>query len=143
MISTLYYFNIIQIIYRKGKNMRKKYIHFWSIELLIMVALIVIYKLTENTSLSKCLINEKYNIQCPSCGGTRCFINFINMNFNEAFQNNMVFFFTIIYIIILNIIFVINFITQKRRFKWFYPTPIKCVVFSIVLVFFGIFRNFL
>lgn len=121
--------------------MQKKYIFFWTIELLIIVILCLAYFITKDKGFSRCFIYEKTNLLCPTCGGTRCVVNFVQMDWKESFKNHPVFFITIIYILLLNVVFLINVLTNKECFKWLYPSMKKYSIFIAILIFFTIIRN--
>ena len=123
--------------------MQKKYIFFWRIEALIVLFLGIANVLTKNTPFSKCIIYENFNIYCPTCGGTRCVINFLKLNWKQSFNYNPIIFLTIIYLIILNIVFFINFINKKERFKWMIPNWGKFAIYACCLFTYGIVRNLL
>ena len=123
--------------------MQKKYTLYWSIEAFVVFVLSIGYMLTKNTVFAKCVLNEYFNILCPTCGGTRCVMSFIKFNWKDSFFYNPIIFFTLIYLIILNIVFLINYISKKDRFKFLFPNEVKFVIYACVLVIYGIVRNIL
>lgn len=123
--------------------MRKKYAMFWSLELFIIFFLGIAYFFTKGTIFSKCFLHESFNILCPTCGGTRCVINFLQMNWKQSFENHPIFFLTIIYIMLINIVFLINCITGRENFRWIYPSWKKYAIYIFLLISFTIARNLL
>lgn len=121
--------------------MQKKYIRFWHIEALIVLFIGIAYSVIKNTPLTRCIIYENFNIYCPTCGGTRCVINFLKLKWKQSFNYNPIIFFTIIYLIILNIVLVINYFSKKERFKWMLPNWGKFAIYACCLFTYGIVRN--
>lgn len=88
-----------------------------------------------------CIINSIFGIECPSCGGTRCVINFVLGNFQESFTYHPIFFITLIYLIIVNLIYIINSFRKKEILKWTYPKTEFWIIWIIILVIFTFIRN--
>ena len=95
-----------------------------------------------NTNLIKfipeCIYYEKFGVLCPSCGGTRFIISLLKFNFIEAFYFHPLFFILTMYLVILNISFIINLMFNKKIviFKWWH-----IVFWAILLVVYTFFRN--
>lgn len=116
------------------------------IELGIVFLVLIIYIAIQYGIINlipKCIINKNYGILCPSCGGTRCVINFARGNFIESFTFHPIFFITIIYLIIVNIIFIINSFRKSEILTFLYPKTKFWIVFLIVLFIFTVLRNVL
>ena len=114
------------------------------IELGILFLVLIIYIAIQNGIIylmPKCIINEYFHILCPSCGGTRCVVNFINGNFMDSFKYHPIFFIMIVYLIILNIVFIINSLKSGQKIKFIYPKNKFWIIFIVVLFIFTIFRN--
>lgn len=124
--------------------MNKKIKRMIFIELGILFLVLIIYIAMRTGTLNlipRCIINEQFNILCPSCGGTRCVINFVQGNFSDSFKYHSVFFITIIYLIIVNIIFIINSFRKKESLTFLYPKSKFWIAFIIVVVIFTVLRN--
>lgn len=121
--------------------MRKKYINFFISEIFVIFVLGLVYLITKDTTFSKCIIFENFHFFCPTCGGTRSVINFVQMNWKQSYEYHPIFFLTMLYILIINIIFLINIINNKENFKSIYPNLKKYIIFIVVLIFFTIVRN--
>lgn len=114
------------------------------LELGIIILVLIIYlvvKLNIVSIIPACIINKTFGILCPSCGGTRCIINFINGNFIESFIYHPIFFITIIYLLIVNALYIFNTLTNKKILECIYPKLNFWIVFIIVILIFTIIRN--
>ena len=124
--------------------MNKKLKKMFLIELGIIFLVLIIYIAIQYgivNLIPKCVINKNFGILCPSCGGTRCVINFVRGNFIESFSFHPIFFITIIYLIIVNVIFIINSFRKKQILTFLYPKTKFWIVFLIVLFIFTVLRN--
>lgn len=111
-----------------------------------IIFIIILYFFVESgftNFIPQCFWYENFGILCPSCGGTRCIISFFNWDFYNSFMYNPVFFLTIIYIIILNLVTIIYLITKKSYLKCIYPKNWYLVIFAVVLLVFTLIRNML
>lgn len=88
-----------------------------------------------------CFIHEKFGILCPSCGGTRCVSNIVLGNFKVSFLYHPIFFITIIYLLIINIIYIINSFRKKEVFTFLYPNTKFWIIFLIIIMIYTILRN--
>ena len=88
-----------------------------------------------------CWFYQATGLQCPSCGGTRCIINIFQGNFKEAFFLHPIYFITVVYLLIVNIIYIINIGRKEKIAKWIYPKPWYAIVLAIILVVYGFLRN--
>lgn len=89
----------------------------------------------------ECIVYKYLNIYCPSCGGTRCIRNILQGNFIQAFKDHSVFFITIIYLLLLNIIYLININRKNKILTFIYPKYWYAIIFSILIVLYTIMRN--
>lgn len=124
--------------------MNKKIKNMILIELGILLLVLIIYIAVRTGMVElipRCVVNENFNILCPSCGGTRCVVNFIKGNFTESFMYHPIFFVMIIYFIILNIFFIINAFREKQICTFLYPNTRFWNIFIIILIMFTILRN--
>lgn len=124
--------------------MNKKIRNMILIELGILLLVLIIYIAIKTgivELIPKCVVNTYFHILCPACGGTRCVINFFNGNFANSFMYHQIFFIIIIYLIVLNIIFIINSFRKKEIAKNLYPNNKFWIIFIIILAIFTILRN--
>ena len=94
------------------------------IELSIIILLIIIFIFVHSSFMSfmpPCYWLKNYGILCPSCGSTRCVINFVNGEFISSFLYNPFLFVLIIYFLLLNLLYIINTILDKKYLKFLYP----------------------
>lgn len=112
------------------------------VEGLLLLGIIMLYLILHMRIISlNCYINDHFNILCPSCGGTRMMLYIFRCDFVKAFSFHPVFFTTIIYLFIVNLIFIINSFTKRRTCIWIYPRMSFLIIFVIVLLIFAIVRN--
>lgn len=88
-----------------------------------------------------CWFYQATGLQCPSCGGTRCIINIFQGNFKEAFFLHPIYFITVVYLLIVNIIYIINIDRKEKIAKWIYPKPWYAIVLAVILIVYGFLRN--
>lgn len=88
-----------------------------------------------------CWFYQATGLQCPSCGGTRCIINIFQGNFKEAFFLHPIYFITVVYLLIVNIIYIINIDRKEKIAKWIYPKPWYAIVLAVILMVYGFLRN--
>lgn len=118
---------------------KKQILLFFTIETVIIILSYVLIQ--QDINLPECYIYNKFNILCPSCGGTRCIKSLFKGDIIEAFKYNKVYFITIAYIIILNIVIIINLVTRKQKMKAIYPRLEYLYFFITILIIYFIFRN--
>lgn len=112
------------------------------IELTIVIVTLIAINTTNITQYTlSCWFHKATGLQCPSCGGTRCIINIFQGNFKKAFFLHPIYFIVIVYLLIVNIIYLININRKEKIVKWIYPKPCYAVVLAIILVVFGVLRN--
>lgn len=122
----------------------KKKIKTYQIIMLEIIGIVILYvvsQMTITSELSRCWIFENTGILCPSCGGTRCVQSLFNGNIIKAFEYHFVFTIGIIYLLALNIVFLINKNRANKILTWMYPKIIHLVIFVVVLVTYTIMRN--
>ena len=123
--------------------MNKKSIIIISIELVILIVLTIILNTNLINYIPQCWIYQTTGILCPGCGGTRCIVNLFQRNIKEAFFSHIVFFITIIYLLICNIVYIINLNKKKKIATWIYPKYWYSIIFVIILIIYTIIRNIL
>ena len=124
--------------------MRPKIKKMINLELGILFLVLIIFIVIKTNIVSvipKCFTYTTFGILCPACKGTRCVMNLINGNFLESFNCHTVFFITILYLIFVNIIYIINSFRKKEVLKFLYPKKTFWITFLVVLIIFTILRN--
>lgn len=121
--------------------MNKKSIKIILIELLILILAIIGVNSNLMQYTPSCLFYKATNLQCPSCGGTRCVENILKGNFKEAFLFHPIFFIVIFYLMLCNIVYLINLNKKKEILTWIYPKYWYAIIFAVILVIYGILRN--
>lgn len=116
---------------------------FVELGLLLLVLLIYIILKTDLINLiPECFIRKNFGILCPSCGGTRMVFSIMNFKFIEAFKYNPVLFLILLYLGVINFIYIINSFRKKEILTFIYPKkPIFWVIFVFFLLIFTIIRN--
>lgn len=113
--------------------------------LVIEVTLFILLKLFINSQIiqiiPECIVYKYLHIYCPSCGGTRCITNILSGNFIQAFKNNSIFFISIIYLMIFNIVYLINLNRKNKILTFIYPKYYHAIIFGILVAIYTIFRN--
>ena len=132
-----------------NSNRKKEIKKMILIQILLILLVVSCYIFLNSKYISlvpKCHIKEKYNLLCPSCGGTTAVKNLVNGNILEALDNNLVIVLGIIYVLLVDLVYVLNILRGKERFKILFPHYNKyyhIIIFAIVLVMFTIIRNIL
>lgn len=121
--------------------MNKKSIKIILIELLILILAIIGVNSNLMQYTPSCLFYEATNLQCSSCGGTRCVENILKGNFKEAFLFHPIFFISIFYLLLCNIVYLINLNKKNKILTWIYPKYWYAIIFAVILVIYGILRN--
>ena len=115
------------------------------ISILLIVLLIGLFiKLGFTKYLPQCYWLTNYNFYCPSCGSTRCIISLFNFNLIEAFRNNPFLFILIIYLIIINLLYIFNTIFGTNYLHFLYPNKWwKIIGFFVIWIIYTILINIL
>lgn len=121
--------------------MNAKSIKIILIELLILILAIIGVNSNLMQYTPSCLFYKATNLQCPSCGGTRCVENILKGNFKEAFLFHPIFFISIFYLLLCNIVYLINLNKKNKILTWIYPKYWYAIIFAVILVIYGILRN--
>lgn len=121
--------------------MNAKSIKIILIELFILILAIIGVNSNLMQYTPSCLFYKATNLQCPSCGGTRCVENILKGNFKEAFLFHPIFFMTIFYLLLCNIVYLINLNKKNKILTWIYPKYWYAIIFAVILVIYGILRN--
>ncbi len=121
----------------------KKSIIIIGIECIILIALYIFANSKYIEILPQCWIYQKTGIQCLACGGTRCVVNIVKGNWIEAFFSHSIFFIAIMYLLIVNVIYLINLNKEKKIAIWIYPNYWHVTIFIVLLIIYAIVRNLL
>lgn len=111
--------------------------------LFLVLILFIIIKFNMIRLIPYCIIHDTFGILCPSCGGTRCVVNFALGNFKESFAYHPIFFITILYLLVVNGIYIVNSFRKKEILTFLYPKTKFWIIFVIVVLIFTIIRNVL
>ncbi len=123
--------------------MNKKSILIIGIEIAFLICLYVFVNSEYIKILPQCWIYQTVGLLCPACGGTRCVIYLLNLNWIEAFFSHIIFFIGICYLVVANIVYLINLNREKKIAIWIYPKYWYAIIFAILLLFYTITRNLL
>lgn len=120
------------------KKQRKMLIGIQIVIFLFIVGSYIILNTNMIKFIPGCTFYKKFELLCPACGGTRFMISLLKLNFVQAFYIHPVFFLLTMYLVILNISYIINTIFNKKiyLFRWWH-----IVFWGILLLIFTIFRN--
>ena len=119
----------------KNKANIKKLVVLHIIFLIIGVLLILSIKFDLLSLLPTCVFRQHYGVICPTCGVTRCTINFCEFNFKQSFLYHPTFFIGMVYIILIDIAYIINTIFNRKFLKQFYPSiSILCIFLTMHVV---------
>lgn len=89
----------------------------------------------------KCWVYENTGLYCLACGGTRCVQNMIKGNLIKAFYENSMIFIMIIYLAILNIIYLYNMGKEEKKLTYLYPKWWQVIIFVIIWIIYTIIKN--
>lgn len=123
--------------------MNRKQIRIITIELIILLSMYGLINSELIQWVPSCWIYEAIGILCPACGGTRCVKEFMRGNWFQAFFYHEIFFVLIIYLLMINIVYIINLNRKKKIATWLYPKFWYVIIFAIVLIIYTILRNLL
>lgn len=132
-------------MYNKSmKNFDKKTKQMTFFEISLILFIICLYIIVKNDTIKiipPCYIFQKTGLLCPSCGGTRCIKELLNFNIVEALKMNAFYTITILYLLVLNIVYVLNTVLKTNRLKFLYIKKYHLIVWIIVLILYTIIRN--
>ncbi len=121
--------------------MKKEYKTLILVQLLIIIlaVLSIVFLRSKYVSLvPKCVVREKLGIMCPACNGTTFAKELANFNILEAFKAHPIFFLSVVYLGLLNLVYILNVVAKKniKIFRWWY-----LIIWIIILLIYTILRN--
>lgn len=123
--------------------MNKKSIVIIGIEIIVFVILYYFVNSKYLEIIPKCWVYHATGLLCPACGGTRCMISFLKGNWIEAFFSHKIFFIGLLYLLTINLIYLVNLNRKKKIATWVYPKYWYGIIFAILLIIYTIIRNLL
>ena len=124
--------------------LKKKYSKLIFVDLCIIISLIIIFIFVNSSFVNfmpSCYWQKNYDITCPSCGSTRCIISFMKGDFISSFLYNPFLFVLITYLLLLNLLYIINTILNKNYFNFFYPKWWYIIVYFSIWAIYTIIIN--
>ena len=130
-------------IMKENINTKIKNYQIILIEIIILIVISFIINCKYITGVSQCYIFQNTGILCPSCGGTRCIQSLLQGDIVSAFHYNFVITFVAIYLVILNIVYLINRNKdeEKKVLTWIYPKYWYTIVLAVILIIYTVLRN--
>lgn len=113
------------------------------IEILILIILYIFINSEYVKLMPQCWIYNATGLLCPACGGTRFVTYLLKGNLIKAFFSHMIFFIVALYLVVLNILYLININREKKIGTWIYPKYWYGIIFALVLIIYTIARNLL
>ena len=130
-------------IMKENINTKIKNYQIILIEFIILIIMSFIINCKYITGVSQCYIFQNTGILCPSCGGTRCIQSLLQGDIVSSFHYNFVITFVAIYLVILNIVYLINRNKdeEKKVLTWIYPKYWYTIVLAVILIIYTVLRN--
>lgn len=94
--------------------MNKRSIRIIGIEIVGIIALYSFVNSKYLAIIPPCWVYSTTGLLCPACGGTRCILHMLEGNWIEAFLSHMIFFVGILYLLSINIVYLINLNKEKK-----------------------------
>lgn len=121
--------------------MKKEYKKLILVQMIIVMFLAICFLFLRSKYISlvpKCIFKENFGILCVACHGTSFAIEMAKFNFIQAFKVHPIFFISLIYLVLLDITYIINVIFKKNIniFKWWH-----LIIWIILLIIYTILRN--
>lgn len=108
---------------------------------IILITILVKFYIEIIGYFPKCYFMQTFGVFCPSCNFTRCIIELSNLDILGAFNYHPILTIGLIYLFIVNIIYIINTLTNKKILQKLYPKTWHIIVFTILLVIYAIYKN--
>lgn len=123
--------------------MNKKTIQILGIEAIVLLILYSFANSKYIEMLPVCWVYQTTGFLCPACGATRCIRSLLQGNWIQGFFYHMVFFIGILYLLIINLVYIINLNKKEKIATWVYPKYWYVLIFVILLILYTIVRNVL
>ena len=111
---------------------------------LLLILLFPVYRLIASrmpSSLTGCLIHDRFFLYCPLCGGTRAVSAILRLDFAEAFANNA---FVVLLFFLVLVLDAWALIRLLRGHTNLLPLPSRVwIVLVAVMLFYALLRNYL
>ena len=117
------------------KNVNSRLAVFLKANLLLFIVTIVTVILSKIMVLAindTCTFKQKTGIPCPFCGGTRCAVNIMRLDFIEAFKYHPSTAILLIYIIFIDIMYLIDIIRGNNKNKIIYRIDLIAYAYLIL-----------
>lgn len=123
-------------------NKKKRMLILQLILILVGVLAILVIKTDIIKLIPPCAVRSCFGIICPTCGVTRCINNILSLRFDLAFKYHPVFFLGVCYFIIVDLLYVVNTMFNKKFLNFLQPTYKKLTIFYVLLFFQYFYRLF-
>ncbi len=120
----------------KNEQIKKQRYFFYGNTFLLLFTFLayVLHRITSGFNLVLCPMKNFFGLFCPFCGGTRCAMNFIKLNFYDSFMYHPTTFILIIYAIIVDVLFLIDIIFKKDMVKKVFRIEIVLAIYIFASV---------
>ncbi len=128
------------------KKEQNKILKVISVQLMLVLGIILAYLFVRSEYVNiipECRIYQEFGILCPSCGGTRAVISMTNGNIFDALRYNLIISIGIIYLIIVDIVYIINLKYRNKKIEKLILNPYYTILFVVILVVYTVIRNIL
>jgi len=115
-------------------ELNKKTIILQALIIMLGVLVFVLAKTRYIFIFSDCMIKKNFGIPCPGCGATRCVVALCDMDFIEAFKCHPAWFMAINYMVLIEIVYLINIAFKKNFLKKLYSSMIPFYIFLALFV---------
>lgn len=109
---------------------------------LVGVLAILIIKTDIIKLIPPCTVRSYLGIICPTCGVTRCVSNILSFDFEMAFNYHPMFFIIVIYLALVDLLYIINTWFNKHFLKFLYPSYKFLIIFYALFLFQYFYRLF-
>ncbi len=118
-----------------NKKMDSRLANFLVANLLLLCVTIITVLLSKTMAFltnETCTFKQKTGIICPFCGGTRCAVNIMHFNIVEAFKYHPSTTITFIYIIIIDLVYLVDLIKGKECKRIVYRVDLIVYAYLII-----------
>ena len=82
--------------------------------LLLVLFIFVLHIVTKNLNLVLCPMKTIAHIPCPLCGGSRCALSFINLDFRSSFMFHPTTMILMVYAIFVELVYIFDLVFKKN-----------------------------